>query len=76
MTYTIKRIRSHFTRCGYAVQLFDSNGECHTRLLQVERSPHFVPDDGPARFYGDDGRSVRAEAVAFARSFGATVREG
>ncbi len=76
MMYTIKPIRTYFTRRGYAVQLFNDDGTAYTRLLRVEGTRNFIPDSGPVRFYGNDGRKVRAEAMTFVRSFNATAKTG
>lgn len=82
--YRIKRVpTSGFTRCGYSVQLLNDDGSPLTRLLLAcnsDGSPVrgefgrkvWVPESGPANFYGNDGRKVRAEAIAFAKSFNAT----
>ncbi len=67
MTYTIKRCRAYFTRCGYEVRLFNSNGSPHARLLCMS-------DSDPIRFWGTDGRKVRGEAVRFARDYIAAHR--
>lgn len=72
MTYTIKRCRSYFTRCGYVVRLFNDDGTPHARLLRVEGSCCLFPDRAPIYFYGNDGRKVRAEAIAFAKSHNAS----
>lgn len=79
MKYTLTKVRAVFTRCGYAVQLLNDDGAPYTRLLDIDDVDGFrvrtalrFPDSGPVRFYGNDGRKVRAEAIAFARSYRAT----
>lgn len=67
MTYTITRCRSYFTRCGYEVRIFDDDGTPHTRLVPVEGQRTLFPDKEPLYFYGNDGRTVRAEAIAFVK---------
>ena len=73
-TYTISRVRTSFTRVGYAVSIFNADGSPYPIPLRMAHSPHIWRDPAPVRFYGDDGRKVRAEAVAFAKEHGATRR--
>lgn len=69
MQYTIEPIRAVFTRRGYAVTLFNDDGTRHRRPLRVEgKRSCYVYDDAPVKFYGNDGRKVRAEAMRFVRS--------
>ena len=72
--YEIKRCRSVFTRCGYAVSLFDTEGKPFTPWLPVygaldmrSQRTSYMPCPMPATFFGDDGRKVRAEAIRWAR---------
>ena len=76
MEYTLHRCRAYFTRVGYELRLFNADGTPYTRLLSiVGRDPRVkFPDSDPIRFWGNDGRKVRAEALACARAYGATKR--
>jgi hypothetical protein len=82
MFYTIEPVRSYFSRRGYAVHLYDDDGtrvahwlpcvDEHGSQLRGEYGrPIMGKGDNPVRFYGHDGRKVRAEAIAFARALGA-----
>lgn len=78
MRYTLTRCRSYFTRCGYAVQLLNDDSSPYVRLLDIvdrdsfrHRTPRRMPDSGPVFFYGNDGRKVRSDAIAFARTYAA-----
>jgi hypothetical protein len=68
MQYTLEPIRSCFTRRGYAVTLYNDDGSPHSRPLRVEGTRRYIYDNTPATFFGNDGRKVRAEAMAFLRS--------
>ena len=71
-TYTIRPIRSVFTRKGYELRILNDDGTPFVRLLDIEGHPRLkFPDSSPIYFYGDDGRKVRAEAIAEARRHGA-----
>ena len=81
MKYTITKCRTVFTRCGYAVQLLNNDGTPYTRLLQIRdsttdriRKDLRFPDSGPVYFFGNDGRKVRADAIAFAKVYSATPK--
>jgi hypothetical protein len=77
--YTITKCRAVFTRCGYAVQLLNDDGTPYTRYLTVEGAKSSwgamarFGDSAPAFFFGNDGRKVRAEAIAFAKTYNATL---
>ena len=67
-TYTIKPIRAYFTRRGYAVEIFDEAGAPYAPWLPVQGYRNrYMPCPMPATFFGDDGRKVRAEAIAWAK---------
>lgn len=79
MHYTVTPIRSVFTRRGYKVQLFNDDGSPVTRYLPVLNHdgskvkgefgrPVIHSTTDPATFFGNDGRTVRAEAVAWAKA--------
>lgn len=68
-TYKITRLRSWFTRYGCVAQLFNADGSPHVEYLPVAGQPGLrCPWDSGRTFWGSDGRKVRAEAVAWARS--------
>lgn len=77
LTYTLHPCRSAFTRRGYELTILE-DGKPYPRALKIEYpkgkrycDPSFFIDNTPLRFYGNDGRTVRAEAVAHAKSLGA-----
>jgi hypothetical protein len=74
-TYTLRRIRTGFVRVGYELVIYKADGTLESIPLRVWGTPNYPKvyhyDSGPFRFYGDDGRKVRADALAFARSNGA-----
>jgi hypothetical protein len=59
MTFTLKRCRTYFTRYGIMV-IFNR---------PLWRDGHPIDKLG---FYGNDGRKVRAKAIAWAQANGAT----
>lgn len=75
--YHLQRIRTAFTRVGYRVRLYDEGGNLALRRVEVRDAGYrfmgYTICDGPMTFFGDDGRKVRAEALAWARKHGATV---
>ncbi len=73
LTYTIARCRAYFTRCGYQVSLWNADGSPHAVTLRFEHTCNTMQDAGPFRFYGNDGRKVRGEAISWARLRGAEV---
>jgi hypothetical protein len=70
--YTLTKCRAVFTRCGYAVQLLNDDGTSYMRLLNTGVPYRWFPDSGPVHFFGNDGRKVRSEAIAFVKAYDAT----
>jgi hypothetical protein len=60
--YTIERIRARFTRAGYRLRFFNPDGS--RRFIWYRGAPM---GEASEVFFGDDGRSVRADAVRFAK---------
>ena len=54
MRYTIERCRAVFTRRGYRVMIYDAPYSDFLNPVAMN-------------FYGNDGRTVRADAVAWAK---------
>ncbi len=72
LTFTIKPYPAVFTRRGYTVEMFYDDGTPYTPWLPVQgaflsQRARFAPCPMPAIFFGNDGRKVRAEAVAWAK---------
>jgi hypothetical protein len=68
MKYELKRIRSHFTRYGIEAVVYDDAGNVARRRVRVVNDPvGFICDESRLRFYGNDGRRVRAQAVQWAK---------
>lgn len=74
--YEITKVQAYFTRCGYAVRLFNADDTAYVPWLPIAGSlnmrlqyTRFAPCPMPATFYGNDGRKVRAEAIQFAKEY-------
>ena len=65
MTYTIRRCRAWFCRVGYQVDIYNADGTRHARTLRYAGTFINAIDRDPVRFWGNDGRTVRAEAEAY-----------
>jgi len=66
--YTVKPCREIFHRCGYEVQIYNSNGSVRSIAFRVHGTDRMFSDTAPVRFWGNDGRKVRAEAIRWAKS--------
>lgn len=75
--YTLCQVRHPvFVRRAYRVRLYNDDGTLLLRRVQIigtrgERLGYTSVSD-PMLFCGNDGRTVRAEAIAWARQHGAT----
>ena len=71
---TITKRPGTFVRHCYTVTLKHEDGSVYYRPMRYRRSDgsldpttHYIPD--PCNFAGNDGRKVRAEAIAWAKLF-------
>lgn len=69
--YQLDRCPSYFTRYGYRLTLTHDDGTPFVRYLPIEGHRHLFGDHEPAYFYGNNASQVRAEAIAYAKQFGA-----
>lgn len=68
MRYTIKRRGAQWSRVGYDVQILKDDGTPYAVPYRAQYGNAVVYDSYPASFFGDDGRTVRAEAIAWAKA--------